>query len=110
MVRYKCSNRANPGALQWGHPKRSGTGAFCTGFADNSCRYFGGEEVCIMGFFEDRSKTAYNRAAHAVQNGTASREQREMNAKMAKTAGHAGNKARAAEQGRLKDERDSSRW
>lgn len=63
-----------------------------------------------MGFFEDRSKTAYNRAAHAVQNGTASREQREMNAKMAKTAGHAGNKARAAEQGRLKDERDSSRW
>ena len=36
MVRYKRSNRANPGALQWGHPKRSGTGAFRTGFADNS--------------------------------------------------------------------------
>ena len=36
MVRYKRSNRANPGALQWGHPKRSGTGVFRTGFADNS--------------------------------------------------------------------------
>jgi len=63
-----------------------------------------------MGFFSDRSKTAYDRAAYAVQNGTASREQREMNAKAAKTAGSMGNKARAAEQGRLKEGRDSSRW
>lgn len=63
-----------------------------------------------MGFFEDRSKEAYTRAAHAVQNDTASAEQRQMNAKMAKTAGSMGNKARAAEQGRLKSDRDSSRW
>jgi hypothetical protein len=63
-----------------------------------------------MGFFSDRSKTAYDRAAYAVQNGTASREQRDMNAKAAKTAGSMDNKARAAEQGRLKSDRDSSRW
>ena len=58
-----------------------------------------------MVFFEDRSKDAYDRAAHAVQHGTASAEQRQMNAKMAKTAGSMGNKARAAEQGRLKDKK-----
>ena len=58
-----------------------------------------------MGFFEDRSREAYDRAAHAVQNGTASAEQRRMNAKMAKTAGREGNKALAAEQGRLKDDK-----
>ena len=58
-----------------------------------------------MGFFEDRSKAAYDRAAHAVQNGTASAEQRRMNAKMAKTAGREGNKALAAEQGRLKNDK-----
>ena len=45
-----------------------------------------------MGFFSDRSKTAYDRAAYAVQNGTASREQRDMNAKAAKTAGSMGNR------------------
>lgn len=56
-----------------------------------------------MGFFEDRSKEAYIRAAHAVQNGTASSEQRAMNARAAKTAGSLGNKARAAERGELKE-------
>lgn len=58
-----------------------------------------------MGFFEDRSREAYDRAAHAVQNGTASPEQRAMNARAAKTAGSLGNKARAAEQGRLKNDK-----
>lgn len=61
-----------------------------------------------MGFFEDRSREAYDRAAHAVQNGTASPEQRAMNARAAKTAGSLGNKARAAEQGRLKN--DNKGW
>ena len=59
----------------------------------------------LMGFFEDRSREAYDRAAHAVQNGTASPEQRAMNARAAKTAGSLGNKARAAEQGRLKNDK-----
>ena len=79
-------------------------GSVLYGIRRQSRRYFGGEEVYASWvFFEDRSKAAYDRAAHAVQNGTASREQREMNAKAAKTAGSMGNKARAAEQGRLKD-------
>ncbi len=57
----------------------------------------------FLGLFPDRSADAYNKAAHAVQNGTASPEQRAMNARAAKTAGSFGDKARAAEQGRLKE-------
>ena len=33
----------------------------------------------FLGLFADRSADAYNKAAHAVQNGTASPEQRAMN-------------------------------
>jgi hypothetical protein len=62
----------------------------------------------LFGAFPDRSAAAYDKAAHAVQNGTASSEQRAMNARAAKTAGSLGNKARAAEQGRL--EKDKKGW
>lgn len=40
-----------------------------------------------------------------MQNGTASPEQRAMNARAAKTAGSFGDKARAAERGELKDDK-----
>ena len=44
----------------------------------------------------------YKRAADAVQSGAATREQRELNDKMAKQSGSAGNDARAAQQGNKK--------
>ena len=59
----------------------------------------------FLGLFADRSADAYNKAAHAVQNGTASPEQRAMNARAAKTAGSFGDKARAAVRGELKDDK-----
>lgn len=59
----------------------------------------------FLGLFADRSADAYNKAAHAVQNGTASPEQRAMNARAAKTAGSFGDKARAAERGEPKDDK-----
>ncbi len=55
-----------------------------------------------MGFFEDRSKEAYDRAAEAVQSGDPKPWQREMNDKRAKVAGSWGSKARAAKEGKLK--------
>lgn len=55
-----------------------------------------------MGFFEDRSKTAYDRAAEAVQSGDPKPEQRELNNRRAKVAGEWGSKARAAKDGTLK--------
>ena len=55
-----------------------------------------------MGFFEDRSKTAYDRAAEAVQSGDPTTEQREMNDRRAKVSGEWGSKARAAREGKLK--------
>ncbi len=42
----------------------------------------------------------YRRAANAVQSGSATPQQRELNDKMAKQAGSMGNDARAAQQGR----------
>ena len=42
----------------------------------------------------------YRRAANAVQSGSATKEQRELNDKMAKQAGSMGNDARAAQEGR----------
>ena len=55
-----------------------------------------------MVFFEDRSKTAYDRAAEAVQSGDPKPEQRELNNRRAKVAGEWGSKARAAKDGTLK--------
>ena len=44
----------------------------------------------------------YRRAADAVQRGNPTREQRELNDKMAKQAGSMGNDARAAQKGQKK--------
>lgn len=44
----------------------------------------------------------YRRAANAVQSGSATKEQKELNDKMAKQAGSMGNDARAAQQGQKK--------
>lgn len=48
------------------------------------------------------SKDDYTRAANAVQSGTATKEQRDLNDKMAKQAGSQGNDARAAQKGEKK--------
>ena len=48
------------------------------------------------------NKDAYDRAAAAVNSGVATKEQRELNDRMAKNAGSAGNAARAAREGKLK--------
>lgn len=48
------------------------------------------------------NKDDYARAANAVQSGTATREQRELNDKMASQAGSDGNDARAAQKGEKK--------
>ena len=55
----------------------------------------------LMSFFEDRSAAAYRRAAEAVQQGNATREQRDMNDRAARQAGRLGDDARAAQEGRL---------
>lgn len=55
-----------------------------------------------MSFFEDRSAAAYRRAAEAVQQGNATREQRDMNNRAARQVGSMGNDARAAQKGELK--------
>lgn len=44
----------------------------------------------------------YRRAANAVQSGNATKEQRDLNDRMAKQAGTMGNDARAAQQGKKK--------
>lgn len=44
----------------------------------------------------------YKRAAQAVNSGTATREQRELNDRMAKQMGSMANDARAAREGKLK--------
>ena len=44
----------------------------------------------------------YRRAANAVQSGTATKEQRELNHRMARQAGPMGNDARAAQKGEKK--------
>ena len=56
----------------------------------------------LMSFFEDRSAAAYRRAAEAVQQGNATREQRDMNDRAARQVGRMGNDARAAQKGELK--------
>lgn len=48
------------------------------------------------------SKDDYRRAANAVQSGNATKQQRELNDRMAKQAGSMGNDARAAQQGKKK--------
>lgn len=55
-----------------------------------------------MGLFADRSADAYRRAAEAVQQGNATREQRDMNDRAARQVGRMGNDARAAQKGELK--------
>ena len=106
MVRYKCSNRAGSGSAPDEHTRNALVRErFVRDSPTISADTSAGRRCVPHGFFEDRSKDAYDRAAHAVQHGTASAEQRQMNAKMAKTAGSMDNKARAAEQGRLKDKK-----
>ncbi|GEM_PF-5646939 len=48
------------------------------------------------------NKDDYERAANAVQSGNPTRDQRELNDKMAKQSGSAGNDARAAQKGEKK--------
>ena len=55
-----------------------------------------------MSFFEDRSAAAYRRAAEAVQQSNATREQRDMNHRAARQVGRMGSDARAAQKGELK--------
>ena len=54
------------------------------------------------GFFEDRSREAYRKAAEAVQNGTADSAQKAMNDRAARYVGKMGDDARAAQKGELK--------
>ena len=52
--------------------------------------------VIRLGFFADRSDDAYRKAADAVKAGTATKEQKDMNAQAAKQTSAFGNRARDA--------------
>jgi hypothetical protein len=48
------------------------------------------------------NKDDYNLAAAAVNSGTATRQQRDLNERMAKQAGTSGNRAREAREGKMR--------
>lgn len=103
---------AGPGSVPDVHtPETLGTRAF---FGEGSAHHrplespagaaFCGRKgvIPMSGLFQDRSAAAYRRAAEAVQRGTASRAQRDLNDRAARLAGRLGNDARAAQRGELK--------
>lgn len=64
MVRYKCSNRAGPGSAPDEHTRNALVRErFVWDSPTISPILRRGGGVCLMGFFEDRSKDAYDRAA-----------------------------------------------